>query len=333
MDLVGKCLTCTRAALHPQAALPLATVASSSEGAAATLWWTSLNHASLSSNVHQISPASAWLPVPASPRSVMGDQGTIPCSWTCSVQVRQHQICFVNRVMQTLGWIFQWEHTTDASEPMLVVVVSGKPIPPRDPVKLAPCNPFIPHNLGFGESEFPPAQGHRYTQGTAVWLSLLELRQKIGLTGPAGARSVNHTCDVGGWHQVSAKLLLTSEVRGREAVKRKKKAHCISMTVCCWVYLEKAFPSLALGEKARISFLGCDAQMLLKAERQSLFSKKKISIFPVFKDGKNMGLFCLSALGQPDLLQLPGMQRLRGGGREKWRRDWSTEGGLLEMHV
>lgn len=32
------------------------------------------------------------------------------------------------------------------------------------------------------------------------------------------------------------------------------------------------------------------------------FSPRKISLFPVFKDGKNMGLFCLSALEQPDLL-------------------------------
>lgn len=40
------------------------------------------------------------------------------------------------------------------------------------------------------------------------------------------------------------------------------------------------------------------------------FSLKKASIFPVFKDGENTQLFCLSALGQPNLLQLPGMQRL-----------------------
>lgn len=51
------------------------------------------------------------------------------------------------------------------------------------------------------------------------------------------------------------------------------------------------------------------------------FSPKKASIFPVFKDGENTQLFCLSALGQPNLLQLPGIQRLGGKKEEKWRRD------------
>lgn len=56
--------------------------------------------------------------------------------------------------------------------------------------------------------------------------------------------------------------------------------------------------------------------MLLRTKQ--LFSARKASIFPVFKDGENMGLFCPSALGQPDLLQLPGMQRLgRGVGKRK----------------
>jgi len=49
------------------------------------------------------------------------------------------------------------------------------------------------------------------------------------------------------------------------------------------------------------------------------FSPRKISILPVLKDGKNMGLFCLSALGQPGLLQLPETWRL-GGGRKTEKR-------------
>lgn len=50
-------------------------------------------------------------------------------------------------------------------------------------------------------------------------------------------------------------------------------------------------------------------------QNSKAFSPREASIFPVFKGGENMVLFCLPALGQPNLLQLPGMWGL--GGKKK----------------
>lgn len=101
----------------------------------------------------------------------------------------------------------------------------------------------------------------------------------------------------------------------KEKRKKKKKDKVMHFNDCfLYVYLE-FFPALLSGRRIESHFWDVKLECYLM-QNSKAFSQA--SILPVFKDDENTVLFCLPALGQPNLLQLPGTWGL--GGNEKWRR-------------
>lgn len=96
--------------------------------------------------------------------------------------------------------------------------------------------------------------------------------------------------------------------------KEKEKKRVMHFGDCLLYVCLEFFPALLSERRIESHFWDVKLKCYLMQNSEA-FSPRKASIFLVFKGDENTGLFCLPALGQPNLLQLPGMWGL--GGKKK----------------